>query len=119
MMRKGWRGWLGYAVLIAALPVAMLRAGSEANGYRAMGVDALDCDWPLGILLFAVPAVLIYAAGPILNLRRFRRRHSAVVGCLCGLICVPKRSTSRRRSARETAPISETAAVSRQSASAG
>ncbi|WP_293798765.1 hypothetical protein [uncultured Bosea sp.] len=88
-MRKGWLSWLGYCVLIAALPLAMLGAVSEANEYRAMGVDALDCDGPLGVLLFSVPAILIYAAGGILNARRFRRRRSAMVACLCGLICVP------------------------------
>lgn len=88
-MRKGWLSWLGYSALIAALPAAMLGAVSEANEYRAMGVDALDCDGPLGVLLFAVPAILIYGAGAVLNARWFRRRRSAVVACLCALICAP------------------------------
>jgi hypothetical protein len=79
-MRKGWLAWLGYSALIAALPVAMLGAVSEANEYRAMGVDALDCDGPLGVLLFAVPAILILW---------YRRLRSAVAACLRGLICVP------------------------------
>lgn len=91
-MRKGWLAWLGYSALIAASPVAMLGAVSEANEYRAMGVDALDCDGPLGVLLFAVPAILIYGAGAIISARRYRRSRrlrSAVAACLCGLICVP------------------------------
>ena len=88
-MRKSWLAWLGYAVLIAALPAAMLGIVSEANEYRAMGVDALDCDGPLGVLLFAIPAIVIYGAGAIVNARRFPRRRFALVACLCGLICVP------------------------------
>lgn len=88
-MRRSWLAWLGYSALIAALPAAMLGAVSEANEYRAMGVEALDCDGPLGVLLFAVPAILIYGAGTIINACRFRRCRSAVTACLCGLICVP------------------------------
>ncbi|WP_439498499.1 hypothetical protein [Bosea sp. (in: a-proteobacteria)] len=88
-MRKAWLAWLGYAVLIAALPLALLGAVSEVNEYRAMGVDALDCDGPLGVLIFAVPAILIYGTGAIINARRFPRRRALVVACLCGLICVP------------------------------
>jgi uncharacterized YccA/Bax inhibitor family protein len=88
-MRKAWLAWLGYAVLIAALPLALLGAVSVANEYRAMGVDALDCDGPIGVLIFAVPAILIYGTGAIMNARRFRRRRALVAACLCGLICVP------------------------------
>lgn len=88
-MRTDWRAWLGYTALIAALPAALLGAVSVPNEYRAMGVDALDCDGPLGVLFFAVPAILIYGAGAIINGRRFRRPRSAIAACLCGLICVP------------------------------
>lgn len=88
-MRKDWLALLGYSVLIAALPAALLGAVSEVNEYRAMGIDALDCDGPLGVLLFAIPTILIYGTGAIVNARRFRRRRSAVATCLCGLICVP------------------------------
>ncbi|MFS8044560.1 hypothetical protein [Rhizobium sp. BR 314] len=71
-----------YLALIAALPLASMAVVFPVNAYRAQGIDALDCDGPISILIFAVPALLIYGAGAILLYReRSRRFHFAVALC--------------------------------------
>ncbi|TKT76334.1 hypothetical protein [Aquamicrobium sp. LC103] len=87
-MRRNWLSWLGYLVLVAALPLAALGATLDANEYRAMGIEAVDCDGPLSVLIFAVPAFLIYGAGMAANARHTRSRGAAVVAVVCGLVCV-------------------------------
>lgn len=77
--------WLGYLLLIALLPVAAFALLADANSYRAQGIDAIDCDGPMRVLIFAVPAILAYGAGMIVN--GLRRRF--VVTALCAAICVP------------------------------
>lgn len=77
--------WLGYLLLIALLPVAAMALLADANSYRAQGIDAIDCDGPMSVLIFAVPAMLAYGAGAIVNGlgRRF------IVAALCVAICIP------------------------------
>ncbi|KJF72761.1 hypothetical protein [Agrobacterium arsenijevicii] len=77
---------LGYTILIAMLPVAFLGMVGTANEYRAIGVDAADCDGPLSVLLFAVPAMAVYGVSGSIFLYRFRRRSSLITGIICGLI---------------------------------
>ncbi len=59
-----------YLALITALPVALLATVLPVNSYQAEGIDALDCDGPASVLLFAIPALLIYGAGAILLYRK-------------------------------------------------
>lgn len=77
--------WLGYLLLVALLPVAALALLADANSYRAQGIDAIDCDGPMRVLIFAVPAAFVYGVGAIVHGlgRRF------VVAALCVAICVP------------------------------
>ena len=79
---------LGWGVLLLGLPLAALAALASANEYEAaLGVDALDCDGPAGTYLFAVPALLIYGAGLVINGLRWRKRTNLVVAILCLLVC--------------------------------
>ncbi|MGO8656490.1 hypothetical protein ACC771_12665, partial [Rhizobium ruizarguesonis] len=55
--------------------------------YRAQGIAAPDCDGPLQVLIFAVPAVLIYGAGALLAYRAGRRFHR-LVSLLCLIIAL-------------------------------
>ncbi|ASW07598.1 hypothetical protein [Rhizobium sp. 11515TR] len=75
-----------YLVLIAALPVAVLTTVLPANSYRPQGIDAFDCDGPASVLLFAVPALLIYGAGTILLYRNRKRRLHLVTALCCVLV---------------------------------
>lgn len=77
---------LGYAVLIAMFPVAFFGIVGTANEYRAIGVDAADCDGPLSVLLFAVPAMAVYGISSAMFFYRFRRRGSLILGIICGLM---------------------------------
>lgn len=79
---------IGYAVLIAMFPVAVFGVAGTANEYRAIGVDGVDCDGPLSVLLFALPAITVYGIAASIFFYRFRRRGSLVLGIICGLICV-------------------------------
>lgn len=79
---------LGWSVLLLGLPLALMAAASPPNTYQAMlGIDALDCDGPSAIYLFAIPAMLLYGAGFIVNALRWRRRFNFVVALVCALVC--------------------------------
>jgi len=79
---------IGYAVLIATLPVAIMGLLAPSNEYRAIGVDAVDCDGPISVMLFAVPALVVYGLASAMFLYRFRQVRMLVPGVLCSLICI-------------------------------
>ena len=82
-------GLLGWAALILGLPIAALAVTALPNEYKAtLGVDALDCDGPLGVYMFAVPALLLYGTGLIINGRRWRRPLNLIVTAGCLIVCV-------------------------------
>lgn len=43
-----------YAVLAAMFPVAVLGLVATPNEYRAIGMEAVDCDGPISVLIAAV-----------------------------------------------------------------
>ncbi|CAM5584572.1 hypothetical protein MAUB1S_09855 [Mycolicibacterium aubagnense] len=59
-----------------------------ANEYKAWGVDAVDCDGPISVYLFAVPTLLIYGAGAVVNGRYLRNRLNLVLAIFSALLCV-------------------------------
>lgn len=79
----------GYAVLALGLPLALIAASLPANEYQdALGIDALDCDGPAAIFIFAVPALLIFGSGLVVNGMAWRRRWRLVLALACALICI-------------------------------
>jgi hypothetical protein len=81
------RAFASYLILLLAMPLAALAVVLPANVYRAQGIAAPDCDGPLQVLIFAVPAVLIYGAGALLAYRAGRRFHR-LVSLLCLIIAL-------------------------------
>jgi hypothetical protein len=79
----------GWIVLVLALPIALFGAMLLPNEYKSWGLEATDCDGPLGVKMFAVPTLLIYGAGFATNLRRARRPVNLIVAILCLLVCIP------------------------------
>ena len=75
-----------YLLLIAALSVAILAAVLPANSYQTQGIDALDCDGPASVLLFAVPALLIFGASAFLLYRKRNPRLHLVTALRCVLV---------------------------------
>ncbi|AYG67287.1 MULTISPECIES: hypothetical protein [unclassified Rhizobium] len=75
-----------YLALIAAFPVALLATVLPVNTYRAQGIEALDCDGPISVLTFALPALLIYGAGAILLYRKRKRRFHLAASLCCLLV---------------------------------
>lgn len=59
------------------------------NEYQAaLGIDALDCDGPFGVYLFAVPALLIYGSGLVVNALAWRRRANLLAAIVCAVLCI-------------------------------
>jgi O-antigen ligase len=78
----------GYAMLALGLPLALVAASLPANEYQdALGIDALDCDGPAAIFIFAVPALLIFGSGLVVNAMAWRKRWRLVLALACALIC--------------------------------
>nr|WP_245355331.1 hypothetical protein [Rhizobium leguminosarum] len=73
--------------MLLATPLAALAVVLPANVYRAQGIAAPDCDGPLQVLIFAVPAILIYGAGALLTYRAGRSFHRLVF-LLCLMIAL-------------------------------
>ena len=79
----------GWATLLLALPIAALGAYLPPNEYAVtLGIDALDCDGPLKVYIFAVPAFALYAAALVIHGRRWRRSAYLIVALVCLVICV-------------------------------
>ena len=79
---------LGWILLILASPIAFCAALHPPNEYKAfMGIDALDCGGPFETYMLAVPALLIYGAGLVVNERRWRRAPNAMAALVCLAIC--------------------------------
>ncbi|NLS15141.1 hypothetical protein HGP16_01050 [Rhizobium sp. P40RR-XXII] len=75
-----------YLALIAAFPVAVMATVLPVNTYRAQGFAALDCDGPISVLFFALPALLIYGAGAILLYRKRKWRFHLAASLCCLLV---------------------------------
>ncbi len=55
---------LSVAVLVLCAPIALLAVFFLPNEYAGQGVEgAVDCDGPLGVMIFAIPSYLIYGIG--------------------------------------------------------
>ncbi|WP_315835153.1 hypothetical protein [Bradyrhizobium prioriisuperbiae] len=80
--------WLGFSVLLLVLPLALFAIVVPPNEYKAQGIDALDCDGPIGVYLFALPALLIYGAGAVINGRCYRNRLNLSVSVICVVLCL-------------------------------
>lgn len=75
-----------YCVLLLATPLAALAIILPVNNYRAQGISAPDCDGPLQVLLFAVPAVVVYGISAYFFFFRGSRGFHRIAGLLCLLI---------------------------------
>ncbi len=83
-----WGRRLGFMLLMLALPLALFAMAMPPNEYKAQGIDAVDCDGPMSVYLFALPALLIYGAGAVLNGRRYRDRLNLSVSVVCVVLCL-------------------------------
>jgi len=63
--------YLQLILMLVFMPIALLGMTMSGNEYQEMGIEgAIDCDGVLSVLLFAVPALLIYLTLAILLFRR-------------------------------------------------
>lgn len=80
--------WLGFMVLLLALPIALFAIAMPPNEYKEQGINAVDCDGPLGVYLFAIPVLLIYGVGAVATARRYRNRLNLGVSIICIVLCL-------------------------------
>jgi len=74
----------GWVMLIFA-PLALVGIVYPANQYQAIGTEgAVDCDGPLGVLLFAIPSLIVYVTGFIAYARSVQYRRG--VGNICMVV---------------------------------
>lgn len=79
---------LGWAVLLLGLPLAFIAAVNPPNEYEAIfGINALDCDGPMGTYIFAVPALIIYGTALGVQGAQWRKRTKLIVAIVCFVIC--------------------------------
>ncbi len=50
---------------LVSLPLAFLSWVIPINEYKSMGISAIDCDGPLGVMIFALPALIISLIGTL------------------------------------------------------
>lgn len=83
--------YFAWAMLLC-VPLCALGLLASPNEYRDMGIQGgIDCDGPLSVLLFAVPAFLVYLAGLAAFARSTRRTGGAryaAVAIASGLVCL-------------------------------
>ena len=51
-------------------------------------MDAVDCDGPISALLFAIPGLLLYGVGAVVNGHYFRDRLNLVIAVICTVACL-------------------------------
>lgn len=72
-----WHDWTLFILLLLTLPIALMSVLASPNEYAAQGIAAVDCDGPAGVMVFAVPAYLIYGIGMIVYARTFLKTKKA------------------------------------------
>ncbi len=76
-------------LVVLVLPVALFGWILSANEYADQGIrGAVDCDGPLGVMLFAVPSLVVYAAGAVYHAVLLRGRRRSRSAALLLVLCV-------------------------------
>jgi hypothetical protein len=71
------------------LPVALFSLMASVNKYRDQGIDGgVDCDGPLSAMLFAVPSMLVYAAGAVYYAVRLKCARRILPAALLLVLCL-------------------------------
>ncbi|PHS30498.1 MAG: hypothetical protein COA92_09735 [Sulfurovum sp.] len=63
-MKLKWYYRLLLTALVLFLPVAWFAVILPPNEYLAQGIEsAVDCDGPIGVMVFAIPSYIVYGMG--------------------------------------------------------
>ena len=76
-------------ILVLCLPIALMAIITPANEYLAQGIDAVDCDGPLSVFIFAIPAYFLYGLGFLFFIIGYARNSLQTylaLTLLCGLV---------------------------------
>lgn len=57
--------WLGILIMFVFFPIALLGLLLLVNEYKATGLPygAVDCDGPVGVMMFVMPSIFVYSLG--------------------------------------------------------
>lgn len=96
-------------LVVLFLPIAPLGWAMSANEYADQGIrGAVDCNGPLGVMIFVVPSLVVYAAGAVYHaalLRSAKRsRSAALLLALCVAMLVAAGGKARAAYAEKTRP---------------
>jgi len=84
--------WLSVTGLVLAIPIALLAALLLPNEYLAQGIEgAVDCDGPLGVMLFAIPSYVMNGAGVIsfgITAARKKNWSYGITALLCLMVII-------------------------------
>lgn len=95
-------GAIGWTIFVLFLPIALLAIFHPPNEYEVtLGIDALDCNGPFETYSVAVPALIVYGAGFVINVFRWRRLASLMVAIGCLAICLGVAGNVARAMAEE------------------
>lgn len=84
------RSLLGWTALVLGLPLAGISSVLPPNEYQAaLDIAAIDCDGPMQMLLFAMPAMVLYGTAWVINGFRCRRQRNLMAAFACMLIRIP------------------------------
>ena len=73
-------------LMLVFIPIALLGMTMSGNEYQEMGIEgAIDCDGVSSVLLFAVPALLVYLTLAILLFRRAKIETKTLYSLFAGL----------------------------------
>lgn len=77
-------------LMLLFVPVAVFTILFPANEYRDMGIGgAVDCDGPLGVMIFVLPSLAVFLFGTIfytMHLRRSGRRYLWIFLMMCSVL---------------------------------
>jgi hypothetical protein len=101
-----WRSVALWTVLLLGLPLAFLGLVVPANKYESWGGSGVDCDGP-ALLMFAIPAAVVYALGALVFIRRaVRRRWTGdvlmAVACIALVVALVNNIGNARREQGES-----------------
>lgn len=78
-------------LLILSLPLAFMSVLLSSNEYVTQGITAVDCDGPIGVMIFAIPTYFIYGIGGIIYAKRYlkdKKMFNVMIVVFCIFIMV-------------------------------
>jgi hypothetical protein len=85
-------------IVIIFLPITLFALMASVNEYQDQGISgAVDCNGPYSVMLFIVPALIIYAAGGVYYAVLLKGQRRSVLAAVMLILCVVIEMASGRK----------------------